>query len=589
MAITGTLIADFSSFYDGAAKAEAAMGGMSAAAVKTGKALGAMVDTVDTAPAVADLKKLDKAVDDVAVTASKTAAPALDKMSAAGTTSGGGIKSLQENLLSVDKVLAAVGISLGPLPGALGELSAASGLAGAAGSLGLLATAALGVASAVGGWKVGRWIADFSGSDKIIGDAAANLLGWRDAGQEAAAAQDVLAKASAIAGYQITSMTSAVRIITAAEKDRFDGVVAGNKEAEKAAASAAKEAEKFAGFVEKLFSRDDIARADDYVKALGGVENVTQLTTDKKKELHKAVSDAIAAYEALGERAPGALRAIQRATTELIPVVTSFASTSSGAWAEFRTQAQAGGETIAQVTERAKTDWTDLGGVSREMLIQMATEAVEKYDVAMAASENFTGKQIADFRRAKDEALAAVDAWGTDTLEAYDAIQAASTAAASTQIANNARVVASTVSSWTEAMSAVAAGQGTMTGTVSGVDTSPANRTAIQRAWDEGQYFGPVTGGTAQNPRGTGPTWAALGFRAAGGAVAAGLPYVVGERGPELMVPSSAGRVVPSGGYGGVVVNISTVMGDPQAIARLVSQALVDTARARGARLPAGA
>lgn len=47
-----------------------------------------------------------------------------------------------------------------------------------------------------------------------------------------------------------------------------------------------------------------------------------------------------------------------------------------------------------------------------------------------------------------------------------------------------------------------------------------------------------------------------LGFRADGGPVAAGRPYIVGERGPELIVPHAAGTVVPNhalGGDGGTV------------------------------------
>lgn len=52
--------------------------------------------------------------------------------------------------------------------------------------------------------------------------------------------------------------------------------------------------------------------------------------------------------------------------------------------------------------------------------------------------------------------------------------------------------------------------------------------------------------------------------RASGGPVAAGRPYLVGERGPELIVPRQAGTVMPTGaGYGGaapsqtVVVNLN--------------------------------
>lgn len=45
--------------------------------------------------------------------------------------------------------------------------------------------------------------------------------------------------------------------------------------------------------------------------------------------------------------------------------------------------------------------------------------------------------------------------------------------------------------------------------------------------------------------------------RAVGGPVSAGQPYLVGERGPELMIPSSNGKIIPNNklGGGGVVVN----------------------------------
>lgn len=52
--------------------------------------------------------------------------------------------------------------------------------------------------------------------------------------------------------------------------------------------------------------------------------------------------------------------------------------------------------------------------------------------------------------------------------------------------------------------------------------------------------------------------------RAAGGPVSAGIPYLVGERGPELFVPGGSGRILPSGSFGGgggqTVVNV-TVQG----------------------------
>jgi TP901 family phage tail tape measure protein len=52
-------------------------------------------------------------------------------------------------------------------------------------------------------------------------------------------------------------------------------------------------------------------------------------------------------------------------------------------------------------------------------------------------------------------------------------------------------------------------------------------------------------------------TPAMLPARALGGPVTAGMPYMVGERGPELFVPRGSGTIVPNGaGGGGVVVNV---------------------------------
>ncbi len=55
-----------------------------------------------------------------------------------------------------------------------------------------------------------------------------------------------------------------------------------------------------------------------------------------------------------------------------------------------------------------------------------------------------------------------------------------------------------------------------------------------------------------------------------GGPVAGGRPYLVGERGPELMVPSSNGTVVPNNALGGggvtVVQNINVTTGVQQTV-----------------------
>ena len=246
-----------------------------------------------------------------------------------------------------------------------------------------------------------------------------------------------------------------------------------------------------------------------YRAALGSIENVTKLTTEKKKELHDAVQAALDSYKALGEAAPPALQAILQATTELIPVTKSFSAVATGMWTQYAAGAEDGKARMAEIAENAKLGWEEIGGVSRAMLEQIARDAEEKYAVALEHADHFTGEQIANFRRAAAEARTAVDEWGTATLEAYDAIQEASTETATVQIAQAERASAATVTSWHEAMIAVAAGQGTMGGTVGGaVDTSGAARASMQKAWEEGRYFGPVVNVSEANPRGTGPDFA---------------------------------------------------------------------------------
>lgn len=55
--------------------------------------------------------------------------------------------------------------------------------------------------------------------------------------------------------------------------------------------------------------------------------------------------------------------------------------------------------------------------------------------------------------------------------------------------------------------------------------------------------------------------------RAGGGPVNRGQPYLVGEQGPELMIPQSAGRIVPRGqmGGGGTSINFTSVINAPGA------------------------
>jgi phage-related protein len=66
------------------------------------------------------------------------------------------------------------------------------------------------------------------------------------------------------------------------------------------------------------------------------------------------------------------------------------------------------------------------------------------------------------------------------------------------------------------------------------------------------------------------------GGRANGGPVSSGTSYVVGERGPELFVPNTSGKIIPNGGSGGGSTINLTVNGaiDPEGTARTIVDVL---------------
>ena len=86
----------------------------------------------------------------------------------------------------------------------------------------------------------------------------------------------------------------------------------------------------------------------------------------------------------------------------------------------------------------------------------------------------------------------------------------------------------------------------------------------------------------------------AAGHRAAGGPVSAGQPYVVGEHGPELMVPATAGTIVPNSGRQAsasatagtlnITVNVhaAAAVGDRRAVVSWVRQGIREALRAEG-------
>lgn len=64
------------------------------------------------------------------------------------------------------------------------------------------------------------------------------------------------------------------------------------------------------------------------------------------------------------------------------------------------------------------------------------------------------------------------------------------------------------------------------------------------------------------------PTPFVLQRRALGGPVMDGVPYLVGERGPELFVPGQSGTIVPNNAMGGGTINVTVTSADPNEVVR---------------------
>jgi hypothetical protein len=320
-------------------------------------------------------------------------------------------------------------------------------------------------------------------------------------------------------------------------------------------------------------ARDQWKAADDYVKAeLQGLASSSKLwaeynemrvslgatSTDQQiAQINRWATETAAAFEASKNRA------LMSAQT-----VADFYDALSAATSEKLGRI---GVDIKALTDAATND-------SQAGLQQIADAAKRTYDIALTHTGEWSDATIEKFRRTWEAAQNAANGWSASTITSLDQVGAKSEA-----------VAAKISLSFNQAMELVRKGLGTMTGSVpANTDFSDAKRMEIQKAANEHRYYGPVDGFGQ-------PDWAKLGFgqkveaRAEGGPVASHQPYMVGERGPELFVPSTSGAIVPNGG-GGVTLHTTVNVGGSVIgvtdLGRAIDDAILSTLRNSGAVLP---
>jgi hypothetical protein len=408
MPLTGALQADFSGFVDEANKASAALGVMEGEAKKTG------------------------------VTMAKTG----QVMDGFGDGKGtNNIAQLTAGLRSVDGSMNALGLSIAKPVALIEELGQVSGKTYA--QLGLLGSAGVAFGVVVAGMELGKVIADLTNMDETAKNLQSRFLGWNDSADAAANRQAVLALALQRTGIAFTdvndamaansqwvkdhakevgtaihrqaewekeirahraelpAMTAAIANHTATVKqlheqygisaDALTFYIAKTKDQTAAQDEATRKAEQAAAAQQKLkdsmFGGDSITKANEMIAALGGVGNVSRMTTEEQAKLNAAVGEAIETYDRWGQTAPAALDAIYTATASIGTVVTGLGSEFASLGTKFTVSA----DPIIADTKRMKDEAAAYEAQTQEMAqawqqvpppIEAATKETQQLTVA---------------------------------------------------------------------------------------------------------------------------------------------------------------------------------------------------------------
>lgn len=625
--LTGKLLANFDSFFDACEKAKTKLVEFQDGADKVGPALTKMTDSFSGRKLIQDATLMTEAVTRIGgvtrlteaelARVSATATEAVAKMKALGidvppemqklassvqhakeelggmegsaVRTGKATQGLGDQLAQVDGVLGAMGVHLGPEVKALRELGEHSDKT--ASQLGALGTVALAAGAAIGGWKLGRLIAEFTGSDEAIGNATAKLLGWTTAAGGAGSASDTLARASAIAGRNVVSLADALQINTdavhkwqgemsrahAAEDNAKEvahwraelqalgsgvlsslqkdldshnfsqanlaknygvstealGLLSRQMQRHKEVMADVQAAqEKFTALQDHLFGRDLTAKAQEYARAIGDVANASRLIPPVAAEVNAVMKSA---YDVLVKAGRGASEAAVQ-FRELAIATTN--------WAAINAKLAALPDPFALQNKKRSDAFRTLQ-IEQMNLNQGITDSQLYWKHA---------GEIAD--ESMQQASDAVKSVVPPTNDAASAVKQQFTAAfqsassAADQFASHAAAALSIL-------------QETNAYKKAGFFINPG--------------FG--TADTINRQAASVPRFAAGTSYAPGGAA------VVGERGPELINLPRGSRVTPNGQWGGVTVNIGTIHASSAHEGRAAADAIVAQLKAKGIRI----
>jgi hypothetical protein len=204
----------------------------------------------------------------------------------------------------------------------------------------------------------------------------------------------------------------------------------------------------------------------------------------------------------------------------------------------------------------------------------IASGAAAAYDFALQHQDEYTKASLNKLAAAADQTNLAAQNWYSESEKALGGV--------------------------TDAVQQVDGAVQALSGTFETAGTTYMDMLSAQQQLTQ-DWINYAYGAPGSVPRGTlgqsffvNPSTGTIQPRAAGGPVSAGSTYLVGERGPELFVPSAGGTITPHGGGPSVVIQAGAIVmnypivNNPQALdqlARTVGDALLTKLTRAGARL----
>lgn len=275
-------------------------------------------------------------------------------------------------------------------------------------------------------------------------------------------------------------------------------------------------------------------------KLVGGIRGIKSEIASLAEVASKALSgDIVGARDAWNAGQEAAVRIRQETEAAVEKLVGGMATSQAGIQRRISDAfgdagADSANQFVANFEEATKT----AGGRIKAAIDPLAAEAARIFQATRTPLEQFQARiaLLNKMRETLDEATFSQDTYNRAVIQAQDAFEQAEKAGKKAE--NTFERIGQSIA-WTFS----SAFQGLTDGSKKAKDVladllsqlgSMMMNSAFQALFSGGKAGGGILGSI----------FSGLGFRANGGPVMAGRPYIVGERGPELMVPNTSGTVI---------------------------------------------